>query len=202
MKIGLQFLSHNALLFSFDLKSGYHHIDIAWQHHKYLGFSWTIDHVQRFFEFTVLPFGLSSAPFIFTKMIKPLVAHWRSCGILIAVYLDDGFVVIPRDQNSEEEHLDLARRISDHVRSDLLSAGFIYNMNKSIWSPTSSLVWLGMVWDMSLGTLKITDKRIDKLSSCINQLLQLSSCYIRDLQSIVGQIISPSLQLLAMWHVS
>ena len=27
-------------LFKFDLKSGYHHIDITPIHHKYLGFTW------------------------------------------------------------------------------------------------------------------------------------------------------------------
>ena len=27
-------------MFSFDLKSGYHHADIAKEHWKYLGFSW------------------------------------------------------------------------------------------------------------------------------------------------------------------
>ena len=26
--------------FTFDLKSGYHHVDIAQAHHKYLGFTW------------------------------------------------------------------------------------------------------------------------------------------------------------------
>ena len=191
-KTGLQYISPNALLFAFDLKSGYHHIEIAPQHQKYLGFSWVIDNAQRFFEFTVLPFGLSSAPYIFTKVLKPLVSHWRSCGIHVAVYLDDGFVVVPREQSSEYEHFDRARRVSDHVRSDLLRAGFIYNIEKSSWSPQPSLVWLGMAWDASNGTLKITNKRITKLIRYINQLLQLPSCYIRDLQSFVGQIISLS----------
>ena len=35
--------------------------------------------------------------------------------------------VVPQPQNSVEKHLDLARQISDHVRSDLQRAGFIYN---------------------------------------------------------------------------
>lgn len=124
-KIGLQFFSPDALLFSFDLKSGYHHIQIAPEHYKYLGFSWCIEGKLRYFVFSVLPFGLSSAPFIFTKILKPLVSHWRSCGILVALYLDDGFIVVPRKQNSTDEHLQRATLVSDHVRSDLLKAGFV-----------------------------------------------------------------------------
>ena len=51
-------------VFSFDLNSGYHHVDIFSDHQKYLAFSWDFDKGHtRYFQFTVLPFGLSSAPF-------------------------------------------------------------------------------------------------------------------------------------------
>ncbi len=191
-KIGLQFFDSNALLFSFDLKSGYHHVDIAPQYHKYLGFSWCIDGLQRHFEFTVLPFGLTSAPFIFTKIMKPMVTHWRSCGILVALYLDDGFVVVPRANLSQENHLKLATEVSAHVRSDLLNAGFIYNINKSVWVPTPSITWLGMIWDSNLGTLKVLPRRIDKISDSIRSLQHSPTSTVRELHSFVGQIISMS----------
>ena len=59
-------------VFSFDLKSGYHHIDIFPDRRKYLPFSWEfVPGHTRFFQFTVLPFELSSAPY------KPLETHWR-----------------------------------------------------------------------------------------------------------------------------
>ena len=65
--------------------SGYHHVDIFEEHQTYLGFSWIIEGIERYFVFTVLPFGLSSAPYIFTKVIRPLVAFWHSKGIKIYV---------------------------------------------------------------------------------------------------------------------
>ena len=68
-------------VFSFDLKSGYHHVDIFADHRKYLAFSrdFGTNHI-RYFQFTVLKFGLSSAPFIFTKLLKPLETHWSHKG--------------------------------------------------------------------------------------------------------------------------
>ena len=78
-------------MFSFDLKSGYHHIDVAKCHRKYLGFEWG----GSFYAFVVLPFGLSSAPYVFTKMMRPLVRLWRSKGLKAIVYLDDGIVAVP-----------------------------------------------------------------------------------------------------------
>jgi hypothetical protein len=44
--------------------------------------------------FTVLPFCLSSTGYIFTKVVRPMVAHWRKDGIKVTVYLDDGLGLI------------------------------------------------------------------------------------------------------------
>ena len=60
LRVAMLLLEKGDYMFSFDLKSGYHHVDIAKEHWKYLGFSWE----SRFYVFTVLPFGLSSACYI------------------------------------------------------------------------------------------------------------------------------------------
>ena len=63
-------------MFTFDLKSGYHHVDIFKDHQKFLSFAWTFRNgTTKFFQFTVLPFGLSSALYIFTKLLKPFVKY-------------------------------------------------------------------------------------------------------------------------------
>ena len=78
-------------MYKFDLKSGYHLIDICQPHHQFLGFQWALGGTRsRYFRFTVLPFGLSSAPYLFTKFFRPLVRYWRGLGIYLVVYLDDG----------------------------------------------------------------------------------------------------------------
>ena len=53
--------SRHYFVFSFDLKSGYHHVDIFPEHRAFLAFSLDFGTgVARYFQFTVLPFGLSS----------------------------------------------------------------------------------------------------------------------------------------------
>ena len=54
------------------------------------------DGVTKYFQFTVLPFGLSVGPYIFSKVMRPLVKYWRSKAIRIVVYLDDGISVVPQ----------------------------------------------------------------------------------------------------------
>ena len=82
-------------LFSFDIKSGYHHIDIIPPDQGFLGFSWSKDRFIRFYKFTVLPFGISTGPYIFKKVPRPSVRYWRLQAIRIVVYLDDGLGVSP-----------------------------------------------------------------------------------------------------------
>ena len=81
--------SKGDFFFKTDLKSGYHHLDILEGHQKYLGFSWCINGMQRYFVFTVLVFGLATAPFMFTKVVKVLIKHWRSMAIRSFAFVDD-----------------------------------------------------------------------------------------------------------------
>ena len=48
---------------TFDLKSDYLHVEIFPDLRQYLGFSWNFGSVVKYFVFTVLHFGLSSAPY-------------------------------------------------------------------------------------------------------------------------------------------
>ena len=73
-----QFLNPHEYMFMFDIKQGYHHIDIHKSHQNFLGFSWEVGGGKTcYFVFTVLPFGLTSAPFTFTKVMRCLVKNWR-----------------------------------------------------------------------------------------------------------------------------
>ena len=49
----------NDFLFNFDLKSGYHHVDIHPEHFKYLGFQWAEQDVPMYYNpFSHLGFPL------------------------------------------------------------------------------------------------------------------------------------------------
>ena len=66
--------------------------------------------------FSVLPFGLSSAPYIFTKLLKPLVKKWRGEGKPLVVFLDDGL--------GSGQSYNLAKISSLQVYADLFKFGF------------------------------------------------------------------------------
>ena len=93
----------------------------------------------NYYIFTCLPFGLSSACYIFIKVVRPLDTFWWSKGFLTVVYQDDGLVF----EDSEESWF----KVSKEALSDLLSVGFLPNYEKSVWKPKISIDWLGFVWD-------------------------------------------------------
>ena len=71
----------------------------------------------------MLPFGHSNAPFVFTKLLKPLETHWRARGIPIAIFFDVGV--------GAASSFEAAKLNSSLVRADLSHCGFEINGNKS-----------------------------------------------------------------------
>ena len=67
----------------FNYSSGYHHLEIFPGHTPLLGFLWLVASHCKFYKFTILPFGLSTGPYLFTKVQRTLTKHWRSQGICI-----------------------------------------------------------------------------------------------------------------------
>ena len=118
-------------------------------------FSWDFGEGHaRYFHFTGLSFGLSSAPFIFTKLLKPLKPHWRSQGIPIAIFFDDGV--------GAGSSLEAARINSALVGSDLSQCGFQINHEKSNWEPMNKFSWIGYNIDTHTGFIFASHARIEK----------------------------------------
>eukprot|EP00961_Rhodomonas_salina_P289461 3911655-Rhodomonas_salina.1 len=69
-----------------DLSQAYYHIEIDKRYWKYLCFRWN----GKVYCFTVLPFGISSAPHIFTLIVKVMLWHWQEeFGVLIMGFIND-----------------------------------------------------------------------------------------------------------------
>ena len=184
-KIALSYFQKGFFMITFDLKSGHHHIEIHPDHQRFLGFAWKFpgEDSMRYFVFTVLPFGLSSAPYIFTKCLKPLEKYWRFNGVNIALFLDDGWLI-------DSDH-DTCTVLATNVWSDLRKSGFITNDEKSQWCPSQVIEWLGIVWDTINGTISISDRRENSIAKSIDKILfsdRLVSA--RELASLVGKVIS------------
>jgi hypothetical protein len=77
------------------------------------------------------------------------------------------------------------------VRSDVISSGFVPNVEKCIWFPTQPLTWLGLHWDFKMKTLSIPQRKINKMLVSINTTLVSRKVKARQqLASVTGLIVS------------
>ena len=172
--------------FTWDLKSGYHHIDISVDHQQYLGFSWEYENgLRRYFTFTVLPFGLSTACFCFTKVLRPFVKRWRSMGHLSFIYLDDGFCGAP-DKIS-------AQAASIVQRKELRASGLLCNEEKSVWDPAQTGEWLGFIINTISMKFYMPERKVAKLKATLQSAISDGYCSYRYLAKIAGSVMSCAL---------
>ena len=186
-KVALEYLDSDGFVCGFDLRSGYHHIDIHESYQKYLGFAWEVNGHVHYYVFTVLPFGLSTAGQIFTKVLKCLVKHWRSKAIKVVLYLDDG-IIMGKDEQEVLAH-------SIMIQKDLKDAGFVAHDEKSNWTPGKILIWLGVKIDLNRGILLIPEHRLESIFRLIHGFLKNPRTTVRKLASVVGKISSTQVVL-------
>ena len=103
-----------------------------------------------FFLFASLPHRLFSP-----RWLKPLQKSWRSRGIPIAIFLDDGL-----------------GGGADHISAKLNS---FPNEDKSLWEPVQIIAWLGVILNTIDGSIKTTDDRIVKLTTDLGTLSRVGT---------------------------
>ena len=173
------------VFFPLTLSLGYHHVDIYSPHQTILGFSSVVEGIQKYFCFTVLPFGLSSSPYIFTKLLRPLVKFWRFNGVTIVVYIDDGIGI------SNDYDYETALTQSKFVRETLLKAGFVPSIEKSNWLPSFLVEWLGIQVNTNRGILFIPLRRIESLLKSVDSIFTtFPHTSGRKLTSVTGKVIT------------
>lgn len=182
-RTAIKLIDHNCYMASIDLKDAYFLVAIAKSDRIYLRFTWNSKRYNnQLFEFNVLPFGLCTAPYVFTKLLKPALHYLRSLGHLSVNYIDD-FLCIGNSYKSCLNNVAATQEL-------LIKLGFLINTDKSKIHPNKKCLFLGFIFDsrnMSL-TLPLEKKKRIKLMS--NKLLNTNTCTIRELARFIGLLTS------------
>ena len=189
-----QMFEKGTFLYAFDIRGAYNHIDIFHSHRTYLGFAWREENGEEsMYVYNSLCFGLATAGHIFSKVVRVMVAFWRSKGHKVITFLDDG---LGGDRSYQS-----ALESSNFVKDSIQRFGFLLAEEKCKWLPMLQVTWLGYFICMNSGKFYITDDRIKRLEcSCKSMLYQLCTQKLRIVParfaaSITGQIISMQMVL-------
>lgn len=83
--------------------------------------------------------------------------------------------------------------MSGKVLTDLLSAGFLPNYEKSVWKPQRSLEWLGFVWNLNKGILSVPYLKMHNILKYLQLVVDnVNQLTARKVAAIVGKIIAHS----------
>ena len=148
---------------SIDLSDAYLHIPIHPNSRKYLRFCYK----AQVFQFTSLPFGLATAPQVFTMIVKEVKLMALSRGLRIHQYLDDWLI---RSQSQEESQMD-TQAVVDLTQS----LGWIINQEKSELKPTQVFSFVGYEYHLDSALVRPTHERWLKLQDLILRLK--SKCF-------------------------
>ena len=137
-------------LVKIDLKDTYFSIPISQHHRKFLCFQF----IDKFYQFNCLPFGLASAPWVFTKTLKPIAALGRELGIRMIAYIDD---ILPLAETKEK-----ARDQASGLLYLLQCMGFTVNLEKTVLEPSQCLEFLGFMVNTTRMELSLPAQKIQK----------------------------------------
>ena len=132
-----------------DLKDDYYSVPINLQHRKFLRFEFK----GTLYEFTCLPNGLSSAPRVFTKLMKPVLAVLRFKGYRIVRYIDDILLIAETPDK-------LSQVVADTIAL-LRTLGFTIHDTKSITVPSQIAKCFGFILNSRNMTISMVPEKAD-----------------------------------------
>ena len=109
-----------------NLKDAYFMIPIHEKSQAVLRFSTARN--SQFFQFSCLPFGLSCAPWVFTKTLKPALTLLREPGIRLVAYIDDILVLAETEE--------IARNHTSGLIYLLENLGYIVHPEETVTAPS------------------------------------------------------------------
>ena len=148
--------------FTLDLQDAYLHIPVYQYHRQYLRFCVQGHHYQ----FRAMPFGLATAPRIFTKVMSAIGSFLHTRQIFMHMYLDDWLV---RSQDKK-----ILLKNQEFILSLLDKLGLLVNWKKSNLVPSQTIQYLGAIFNFQLGLIYPTEDRHLSLLQAIARMENLS----------------------------
>ena len=128
-----QLIRRNDYITKVDLSDFYMHFLIGM--HKadcrYMRFMWE----GKKYQCVGMPFGLALAPQLATKMMAPVIRYLRSCGLQLAIYIDN-LILLSRSYKESIEH-------TQQLVETLHSLSFSIHPDKCSVIPSQSAEFLG-----------------------------------------------------------
>ncbi len=161
---------------SIDLQDAYLHVPIRPAYRKYLRFAIS----GKVFQFRTLPFGICTAPMLFTRLMKCVAGFIRRQGPSLLQYLDD-WLIYHISREVVLSHL-------TQVWEIITRLGLLPNLDKSELVPSQRFVYIGMHFLTDLGIVRIPQDKVDNIVSLLSSCRESSRLSARTYLSLLGKL--------------
>ena len=134
---------------------------------------------SELYQFTHMPFGLSTAPRVCTQLLSVVNFALAELGIRDIRYLDDFFLVAATSEEMAR-HLQLAQ-------AAIRQFGLVVNPDKTE-GPAQSLAFLGVQLDSVAQTVSCTPQRVGELTALLRSLLRQRVITRAHAASLIGKL--------------
>ena len=159
---------------SVDLTDAFFHVPIHPDFQKFFAFKLG----RRTFVFLKMPFGLTTAPWAFSRVMKPIKAFPRRRGVRIFSFLDD-FLILAVSFHLSKKHTNWTLVLLEWLN-------FRINKEKSSFHPLQKLEYLGVILDLRSLTLSLPHDKVEKVLSICRQGRTDVWMTRRELERLVG----------------
>ena len=170
-------LGQGCLLAKVDIEHAYRNIPVHPDDRSLLAMTWK----GKIYVDTVLPFGLRSAPKIFSAVADALEWILLERGVSVCLHYLDDYLTVGKANSEECEHnLLLIKRVCEFL-------GVPLKLEK-IEGPSSTLVFLGIMLDTTKQEISLPQQKLEELKCLIAVWKGRSSCTKRELLQLIGKL--------------
>lgn len=163
-----------------DITAAYNHIRVDPASRHWLRFKGPD---QLIYEYTSVPFGMSTAPSIFVSIMKPPLSHLREkLRIRIYAYMDDLYIMNLNPDSLVQNYIQTLRFFS--------SLGWEFNVDKCDGRGRQCQEVLGFLVNSVTMTIKPTREKIASFKTTLKKLLRMKRPQIRFVSKCLGKICS------------
>ena len=170
-------LGKGTLLAKMDIQQAYRNIPVAPEDRHLLGLLWE----NKIYIDQVLPFGLRSAPIIFSAVADALLWIMTQRGASWAIHYIDDFLTMGSPGSTEcEDNMKIMQQTAD-------LAGLPLEPSKSE-GPATSLTFLGIEMDSIENSLRLPADKLEHIKHSLGCWRGLKACRKRYLLSLMGSL--------------
>ena len=159
---------------SVDITNAYWHVPIHPELQIYFAFRLG----DRTFIFLVMPFGLTTAPWGFSRVMKPIKGFLRRLGVMVSSFLDD-YLILATSRSLANLHTKWTMEVLQWL-------GFEVNLEKSSLIPLQKIEYLGIMLDLQALSLSLPQEKVAKILEMCQEGQSMSWLTRRNLECLIG----------------